>query len=88
MVKKMNKKEFINELARNLSYPEDKCLIIDEILESNFVISKKNRDKIISQLSIKLDISTQDATHIYDISVKIIKDEVVRNLKHPFRSKD
>ena len=41
MVMNLNKTEFINELSNTLSYSEDKCLIINEILEDNFFLSKK-----------------------------------------------
>ncbi len=43
----MNKKEFIDELSKRLSYPKEKCIMINDILESNFFISKKNKDKVI-----------------------------------------
>ena len=46
MVMKMNKKEFIKALSEKMNYSEEKCLVINEILESNFFISKKSKDKI------------------------------------------
>ena len=49
MVMKMNKRDFINKLSIELSYSKDKCSIINEILENNFFISKKNKDKIIEE---------------------------------------
>ncbi len=45
----MNKKEFISELSKRLSYPKEKCFTINDILESNFFVSKKNKDKIIKK---------------------------------------
>lgn len=88
MVMSLNKLEFINELSLKLSYPKDKCIIINEILESNFFISKKNKDKIIEELIQKLVINQKEAINIYDVAVKIVKDEVKNKLKHPFKSKD
>lgn len=88
MVMKMNKKEFVMELSRELNYSEDKCTIINDVLESNFFISKKNRDKIIGELSTKLDIDNEEATNIYDKAVNIINTEIKNKLKHPFKSKD
>ncbi len=88
MVMKMNKTEFINKLSDKLSYPEEKCIIINEILESNFFISKKNKEKIIKKLILKLNVNYETAMNIYDVSVGIINEEIKNKLKHPFRSKD
>lgn len=88
MVMKMNKQDFLNQLSIELSYSQDKCLIINEILENNFFISKKNKDKIIEEFMQILNVDNEEATHIYNTAIKIIQDEVKNNLKHPFRSKD
>lgn len=88
MVMKMNKKEFVIELSKQLSYPKDKCIMINEILEDNFFISKKNRDKIIEEFIKKLDIKHEDAIKIYEIAITIINNEVKNKLGHPFKSKD
>ncbi len=82
----MNKTEFIDELSRVLSYPNDKCIIINEILENNFFISKKSKDKIIGEFIQKLDVNHEEAIRIYDMAVTIINEEVKNKLKHPFRS--
>lgn len=86
MVMNLNKREFISELAHELSYPEEKCMLINEILESNFFISKKNKDKIIEALIQKLDIHKEEAINIYNTAIMIIKKEVKNKLKHPFKS--
>lgn len=86
MVMSLNKREFINELAQEISYPEEKCLLINEILESNFFISKKNKDKIIEAFIQKLDIRKEEAINIYDTAVMIIKNELTNKLKHPFKN--
>lgn len=88
MVTKMNKEGFINELSRQLSYSKDKCIVINEILENNFFISKKNKDKIIDEFVQMLNVNKEEAIKIYDIAVKIIKNEVKNKLKHPFKNKD
>lgn len=87
MVMKMNKTDFIKQLSKELSYSEDKCLIINEILEKNFFISKKNKDKIIDELASTLDINYELATKIYDIAIMIINNEIKNKLKHPFKNK-
>ncbi len=88
MVKVMNKKEFINELSRQLSYSLDQCVLINDILEGNFFISKKNKDKIIDEFIQVLHVNEEEAIRIYEVAVQIIQDEVKRSLKHPFKSKD
>ena len=88
MVMKMNKEEFIKKLSEELNYSEDKCILINDILENNFVISKKSKDSIINELIMKLDINNDEANRIYDTAIKLIKDEVWNNIKHPFRNKD
>ena len=88
MVMKMNKSEFINKLSMILSYSEDKCIIINDILENNFFISKKNKDKIIEEFIQKLNVDNEEAIKIYDTAVEIIKNEVKNKLKHPFKSRD
>ncbi len=88
MVMNLNKTEFINELSNTLSYSEDKCLIINEILEDNFFLSKKNRDKIIDELIQKLEINHEEAVMIYDVATKIIIKEIKDKLRHPFRSRN
>ncbi len=84
----MNKSEFINALSKELSYPKEKCIIINDILESNFFISKKNKDKIIEEFKRILNVSNEEAMNIYDIAIKIIKDEIKAKLKHPFKNQD
>lgn len=85
-VKKMNNTGFINELSKQLSFPPEKCNIINNILEENFFISKKNRGKIIDELMKQLNVSQADAENIYGVSVKIFNNEVKNKLKHPFKS--
>lgn len=88
MVKKMNKKEFIEKLSNDLSYSIEDCTVINDILESNFFISKKSKDKIVNDLMQKFSITEREAEHIYDISVSIVNGEIKNELKHPFKSKD
>lgn len=87
MVMKLNKSAFINELSTHLSYSKDKCNLINEILENNFFISKKSKDKIINKLSCELNIDEEEALNIYNVSVQIINNEVKNKLKHPFKNK-
>ena len=84
----MNKNEFIKKLLKELNYSEEKCILINDILENNFVISKKSKETIIQELMSQLEISETEANRIYDASIKIIKEELKEKIKHPFKSKD
>lgn len=88
MVIIMNKTNFINELSMQLSYSKEMCVTINDILESNFFLSKKNKDKIIEEFIQKLDVNNEEATKIYDVSIEIVKDEIKNKLKHPFKNQD
>ncbi len=84
----MNKHKFIEELFLQLGYSQDTCNMINDILEKNFFISKKNKDKIIMDLKDALDIKEEEAKHIYHVAIKIIEEEIKRKLKHPFQNQD
>lgn len=86
MVMKMNKSEFIDTLSKRLSYSKEKCIIINDILERNFFISKKNKNKIIENFIQKLELSETEANYVYDVAVKIVNDEIKYKLKHPFKN--
>lgn len=88
MVRIMNKTEFIKALKERTKLSLADAEIVNGILESNFFISKKNKDKMIAEIVTKLDISLLDATNIYDSAKEIINEEVKNKLKHPFRNKD
>lgn len=84
----MNKSGFIKTLAENLPYSENQCMIICDILENHFFINGKNKNKIISEFMEKLSLEQEDATHVYDVAMQIIQEEIHKKLRHPFRSQD
>lgn len=84
----MNKTKFIAKLATTISYPKDKCLIINNILENNFFLSKSNKDKIIKDLINNLNITNEEANNIYTTAINIIKEELTTKFKHPFQTQD
>lgn len=88
MVMKMNKNKFINELSKQTGYSIDKCFFINNVLENYFIFSKKNRDKIIQDLKVKIGLNEDDAENVYDIAMKIIREEIKNKIKHPFTNKD
>ena len=84
----MNKKEFLNELSKQTDLNKNEAILVNDILEKNFFIGKKNKDKIISELVIKLGISLDKSTEIYNVSKKIVSNEIINKLKHPFKNQD
>lgn len=82
----MNKKEFINELGKRINYKESDCLIINDILERYFFISRKNKDVIIKELCDTFNINNEDASNIYDSAKDILNEEIKYKLRHPFGS--
>lgn len=88
MEMKMNKKDFINALKGKIGYSEEKYVIINDILEDNFFLSKSKKNIIIDELKQRLDINHDEALNVYEVSVDIIKGEIKDQLKHPFRGKE
>lgn len=86
MVRKVNKEEFIEELVKQTGYKKEKCIIINNSLEDNFLFGKKNKVKTINVLINNLNCDEKEANHIYDITLSIIKKEIKNRIKHPFRN--
>ena len=84
MVKMMNKSEFIKKLQNETSFSEEKCTLINDVLEKHFLIGKNNKSKVVAELGEKLSMEESDAEKIYNISNGIIVNEVKNKLKHPF----
>ena len=87
MAMKMNKSEFIKRLKEETNYSEDRCVLVNDILENNFIIGRKNKQKIINDLILK-NFTEDEAENIYDISINIIMSEIKNKIKHPFKSKN
>lgn len=84
----MNKSKFIKELENQTQYDEAKCILINDVIENNFIFGRRNKGKIIMNLQDKVNLSEDDAENVYDISMKIITEEIKNKLKHPFKSQD
>lgn len=84
----MNKTEFINELSKETGCTIEECVIINDVLESCFIVSKKSKTKIVDGIMSRLSFDEAKADEIYNTSMHIIASNVKDKLKHPFRSKD
>lgn len=87
MVMKKNKSKFIKRLKEETDYSEDRCVLVNDILENNFIIGRKNKQKIINDLILK-NFTEDEAENIYDMSINIIMSEIKNKIKHPFKSKN
>lgn len=84
----MNKTGFIKELSKQTGYDEEKCILINDIMENYFIFGRKNKDKIIKDLQIKAGLNEDDSENVYDIAMKIITGEIKNKLKHPFKNQN
>ena len=88
MVKKMNKTYFLNQLQEETKLSEKDVLVVSSILDDHFVFGKKNKDKIVNDIIEKLNVSSDKAEEIYNITMSIISSNIKDKLKHPFKSQD
>lgn len=84
----MNKTEFIKELAKLTSCTSEECIVINEVMESHFVFSSKNKDEIVADIMNRLSFSSEKASDVYEKAMQLIKGTAKDKLKHPFRSQD
>lgn len=83
-MKKMNKEGFIQELMNQTGYEKEKCIIISNSLEDNFLFGKNNKEKTINTLMNNLNCNNEEANNIYNITssiiIKEIKNKVTNNM--------
>lgn len=84
----MNKTEFIRILSSKTSLSLENSELVNKILEDNFFISKKNKDKIVSEIVVNLGISENEAINIYETAKSIFNEEIRKKLKHPFKNRE
>ena len=84
----MNKQGFIDELVKETGYDREKCIIINDSLEDNFLFGKNNKMKTINALMNNLSIDEAEANRIYDITSSIITKAIKNRIKHPFKNMD
>ena len=84
----MNKSEVIKELSKQTGYDEEKCNLINSILEDTFIIGKKNKEKIIEKFEGAFNFDEIEANKLYEIVMNILGTEIKNKLKHPFGSQN
>lgn len=84
----MNKEKFIEKLENVTGLDNGKCTIINSILESHFIVGRNNKEKMISDITEKLEMTREEAEKIYESAMSIIGSGIKDKLKHPFGSQD
>ena len=88
MVMKMDKSEFIKLLEKKTGYTNEECIKINEVLEDNFIIGKKNKEKIIEQLKSNINLNEDEASKLYETCMSIISSNLKDKIKHPFKGNE
>lgn len=84
----MNKEKFIKTLKEKLNVDIAQAKIINNIIESDNIFGKKNKDKIIKDFMEQLNIENKKVNEIYETSMNIITNAIKDKIKHPFKSQD
>ena len=80
----MNKSDVIKELANKLGYDEEKCTMINSVVEENFLIGEKNKDSMVKQFIEKIGVSEDEAEKIYETVMGVVVKGFFEKMKHPF----
>lgn len=84
----MNKTKYIEKLSKELNCDLKYAGKISDILEDNFLLGKKNKEKIINSFINELNINVDEANKIYNISISIIAKEIKNKIRHPLKKYD
>lgn len=68
----MNKGKFVERLKEVTKKEENECIIINNILESHFIIGKNNKEKIVNDFKAKLNMNDEEADELYNICAEVI----------------
>lgn len=83
----MNKANFREKLNKATGYNDEKCKIVNDVIESHFIIGKNNKEKILNDFIDKLNIEKEEAEELYNKCVSILGNEFKSRIRHPFKSK-
>lgn len=83
----MNKEGFIKELSKITGLDENKCTIVNSILEDSSLIGKASKDKIIKALKEKLKLSDKQAEEVYEKAMSLVTKTVTKKITDMFKKK-
>lgn len=67
-----NKEKFIKLLNEKTTMSIDHCNVVNNILESHFIIGKNNKEKIVNDFMEKLNLGYEDADELYNNCAEIL----------------
>lgn len=80
----MNKTDFIKALESRTEYSFEQCAAINDVLENHFIFRKKNKPKVVAELSERLGVGETEANDLFELSVSILKAEIKAVKRRPF----
>jgi len=84
----MNKEGFIKELSKKTGLSEEKCIVINSIIEDTCLIGNKSKHKMIEGFKEKLNVTEEEAQKIYETAMELITTSMKEKIKHPFKGND
>lgn len=76
----------MKELEKVTGLDTNQCTILNSILESHFLLGKNNKEKIINDVMLQLQMTREEAEEIYEKAMSVIGTGIKDKLKHPFKS--
>lgn len=83
----MNKSDFIKELESKTQLSAEQCAVVNDVLESHFIFRKKNKPKVVAELSAKLSVDETEADSVFEQAMSIIKSELKHAARRPLGSR-
>lgn len=84
----MNKKAYIEKIKNATNYDEDKCIKINDILESHFIVGKKGKERIINDFVEQVNMDREEAEKTYEVCVSLLGTNLKKKIRHPFKSNE
>lgn len=82
----MNKTDVINEIKKRLNVDDTIAAKINEVAESNFLVGKVNKEKMLKMLCEKINVSEEEADKIYNTIMDIIGSGLKDKILNPFKN--
>lgn len=83
----MNKSDFIKELESKTQLSAEHCAVVNDVLENHYIFRKKNKPKVVAELSERLSVEEAEADNIFELAMGIIKTEIKHAARRPLGSK-
>lgn len=78
----------MKELEKVTGLDTNQCTILNNILENHFLLGKNNKEKIINDVMLQLQMTREEAEEIYEKVMSVIGMGIKDKLKHPFKNQE